>query len=106
MKEKKDKKPKKLLPAADVLQRLFENSKSPLSDGFQRWRLESQWPDIVGKTIGKHSRPIQFDKGTLVVEVTNSVWLHEIRFFLDEIKFKVNQHKGRVWVERIHLVHK
>jgi predicted nucleic acid-binding Zn ribbon protein len=103
MNEKKSQKP---FTAADVLQRLFENSKSPLSDGFQRWRLESQWESIVGATMGKHSRPIQFDKGTLVVEVTNSVWLQEIRFFIDDIKTKVNQHKGYNWVERIHLVHK
>lgn len=106
MNEKKDKKSKKLLPAVDVLQRLFENSKSPLADGFQRWRLESEWGQIVGETIAKHSRPVQFDKGTLVIEVTNSVWLHEIRFFVEDIKFKVNKHKGHHWVERIHLVHK
>jgi hypothetical protein len=102
----KDKKPQKLSAVADVLQRLFENSKSPLADGFQRFRLESEWPSIVGETIGKHSRPIQYDKGTLIVEVTNSVWLQEIRFFVDEIIFKVNKHKGHHWVDRIHLVHK
>jgi predicted nucleic acid-binding Zn ribbon protein len=106
--EKPSKKRPSQKPSAvvDVLQRLFENSKSPLADGFQRWRLESHWTVIVGETLGKHSRPIQYDRGTLIVEVTNSVWLNEIRFLLDEIRTKVNQHQGSNWVQRIQLVHK
>jgi predicted nucleic acid-binding Zn ribbon protein len=105
--EKSKKRPSQK-PAAvvDVLQRLFENSKSPLADGFQRWKLESQWQLVVGDTLAKHSRPVQFDNGTLIVEVTNSVWLNEIRFFLDEIRTKVNQHQGTNWVQRIQLIHK
>lgn len=90
----------------DVLQRLFENSKSPLADGYLRWKLENQWASVVGPTLAKHSRPIQYMKGTLTVEVTNSVWLNEIRFLLDDIKNKVNQHQGSNWVDRIQLVHK
>jgi hypothetical protein len=90
----------------DVLQRLFENSKSPLADGFQRWKLENQWKDIVGPTLSQHSRPIQYFKGTLIIEVTNSVWLNEIRFLLEDIKEKVNHHQGSNWVQRIQLVHK
>ncbi|MBY0383910.1 DUF721 domain-containing protein [bacterium] len=90
----------------DVLQRVFENSKSPLADGFQRWKLENKWPDIVGPTLAQNSRPIQYMKGTLTVEVTNSVWLNEIRFLIDDIKQKVNEHQGSCWVERIQLVHK
>ena len=86
-----NKKAQKPSPAADVLQRLFENSKSPLSDGFQRWKLEGKWPDIVGPTISKNSRPVFFDNGTLIVEVANASWMNEIRFFTEEIKFKVNQ---------------
>ena len=90
----------------DVLQRLFENSKSPLADGFQRWKLESNWEKIVGPSLAKHSRPVQFMKGTLTIEVTSSVWLQELRFLADEIKNNVNQHQGHQWVNRIQLVHK
>lgn len=92
--------------ALDVLQSLFENSKSPLAGGFQRWKLESQWLEIVGPTLAKHSRPVQYDKGLLIIEVTNSVWLNEIRFLLEEIKLKVNQHQGYTWVDKIQLIHK
>ncbi len=100
-------KPKKpLIHAADVLQRLFENSKSPLAGGFQRFKLEGQWSQIVGPTLAKNSRPVNYDKGTLIIEVTNSVWLNEVRFLLDDIKYKINQHMGSIWVEKIVLIHK
>jgi predicted nucleic acid-binding Zn ribbon protein len=103
MKKRESSKP---ATAADVLQRVFENSKSPLADGFQRYKLEGKWSSIVGPTIGKHSRPIGYDRGRLVIEVTNSVWLNEIRFLLDEIKVKVNTHLGHDWVDYIQLIHK
>jgi hypothetical protein len=96
----------KPLAAIDVLQRLFENGKSPLSDGFQRWKLEHQWGEIVGATLCKNTRPVQYFKGTLTIEVTNSVWLNEVRFLVDDIREKVNQHQGSDWVQRIQLVHK
>lgn len=99
-------KPKKPSSAADVLQRLFENSKSPLSDGFQRWKLETRWSDIVGPTISKNSRPVFYDNGTLIVEVANASWMNEIRFFTEDIKYKVNQHVGSSWVQKIHFIHK
>ncbi len=100
-------KPKKTpSTAADVLQRLFENSKSPLADGFQRFKLEGQWEAVVGPTLAKHSRPVNYDKGTLIIEVANSVWLNEVRFLLDDIKFKINQHMGQTWVQKIILIHR
>jgi predicted nucleic acid-binding Zn ribbon protein len=102
-----DGKPKKpLFPAADVLQRLFENSKSPLAEGFQRWKLEGQWENVVGPTLAKHSRPVRFDRGTLIIEVANSVWMNEVRFLLEEIKYKINHHMGKIWVDKIVLIHK
>jgi len=101
-----DNKPHKPFAAADVLQRLFENSKSPLASGFQRFKLEGQWAEVVGPTLAKQSRPVNYDRGTLIIEVTNSVWLNEVRFLLDEIKFKINRHMGHAWVEKILLIHK
>jgi len=42
----------KLLGAELVLQSLFENSKSPLANGFQRWNLEREWSTVVGAQLG------------------------------------------------------
>ncbi len=92
---------KKLAPVADVLQRLFENSKSPLSEGFQRYRLEQQWDRVVGPQMARYTRPVDFNKGLLTVAVNNSSLLTELQFFRDEIITKVNTHIGNLWVKKI-----
>lgn len=100
-----EKKPQKPKPVADLLQNLFENAQSPLSAGYQRWKLESRWEDIVGPTIGKNSRPVFYDNGTLLVEVSSAAWLNEIRFFSGDIIKKVNKHMGQTWVTKIRYLH-
>ena len=91
-----------LTTSCDVLQVLFENGKSPISDQFLRWKLWRKWPEIVG-TISEHSKPVGFDRGTLIVWAENSTWLQHMIFFRDVIKDNVNKFVGRDWVQRVHL---
>lgn len=95
---------KKFDSVAQVLQGLFENSKSPLAEGFQRYRLEKQWPEVVGKVLGKCSRPVDFNKGLLTIAVTNASLLTELQFFREEIITKVNTHVGKIWVKKIRFI--
>lgn len=95
---------KKLNPAAEVLQRLFENSKSPLSEGFQRYRLEQQWSQVVGPQMSRFTRPVDIHKGQLVIAVNNSSLLTELQFFREEILTKVNTHVGFLWARKIRFV--
>lgn len=81
-----------LSQASDVLQSLLQNSKSELADGFNRWRLEQQWPEIVGKTIAEQTVPAALEHGTLYIWVRHSVWMQQLSFFQDEILAKVNAH--------------
>lgn len=96
-----DEREKKLDQVANVLQGLFENSKSPLSEGFQRYRLEQQWPNVVGKTLAQTTRPIDVNNGLLTIAVTNPSLLTELQFFRQEIITKVNTHIGKIWVKKI-----
>jgi hypothetical protein len=93
----------KLNQVADVLQRLFENGKSPLSDGFQRYRLEQKWPQVVGAQLAKYTRPVDYNRGLLTIAVTNASLLTELRFFQDEIITKVNTHLDQVWTTKLHF---
>lgn len=90
-----------LTQAADVLQGLLQNSKSHLSDGFVRWRLEQNWPEIVGATIGDQTLPCAFEKGTLFIWVKHSTWMQQLYFFQDDIKAKVNGHLGYDWAKQV-----
>lgn len=97
-------KPKKLEAAAKALQALFENADSPLAEGFQRYRLEQQWPQIVGPQLGNLTRPMDFNEGLLTIAVTNPSLLTELQFFRQEITTKVNTHIGKLWVRKIRFV--
>lgn len=81
-----------LTAAADVLQVLLQNSKSQLSDGFLRWRLEQQWPQIVGQMISEQTLPAALERGTLHVWVKHPTWMQQLWYFQDAIKDKVNEH--------------
>ncbi len=90
-----------LTQAADVLQGLLQNSKSHLSEGFVRWRLEQKWPEIVGATIAEQSLPCAFEKGTLFIWVKHPTWMQQLWFFQEDIKTKVNAHLGYEWAQQI-----
>ena len=85
-------KPKgKLSLGSEVLQRLFENGKSPLSEQFLRWKLWAKWEEVVGPTIAKNAEPVGFQRGVLFVWVRNSVWMQQMIFMKDPIRETINQ---------------
>ncbi len=84
-------KPKgKLSVGSEVLQRLFENGKSPLSEQFLRWKLWAKWEEVVGPTIAKNAEPVGFQRGVLYVWVRNSSWMQQMIFMKDHIQNSIN----------------
>ncbi len=85
-------KPKgKLSIGSEVLQRLFENGKSPLSEQFLRWKLWAKWEEVVGPTIAKNAEPVGFQRGVLYIWVRNSSWMQQMIFMKDHIQQGINQ---------------
>ncbi|WP_374000729.1 DUF721 domain-containing protein [Bdellovibrio bacteriovorus] len=85
-------KPKgKLSIGSEVLQSLFENGKSPLSEQFMRWKLWAKWEEVVGPTIAKNAEPVGFQRGVLYVWVRNSTWMQQMIFMKDPIRDTINQ---------------
>jgi hypothetical protein len=87
--------------STELLQSIFQNSKSPLGNEFQRWKLWMDWEKIVGKDIAKNSIPVSFREGNLFVWVKNSVWLHEMSFLAGPLKDKINKSVGYNWIQRL-----
>lgn len=90
-----------LTPVGNVLQTLFQNSKSELSDQFLRWKLWKMWPDIVGPTLGKCSEPVAYQRGRLYVWVNHSARIQEMSFMAQALLDKVNEFAGKKWVRSI-----
>ncbi|NJL23733.1 MAG: DUF721 domain-containing protein [Calothrix sp. SM1_5_4] len=77
------------------------NGKSPLSDGFLRWKIWRLWPRIVGETLGKVCEPVGYERGRLWIWVKSSARMQEVRFFEATLRKKVNEHVGREWVRMV-----
>ena len=90
-----------LSPVASVLQSLLQNSKSPLSEQFIRWRLWQKWDEVVGEEIAKHSMPVSYLDGTLYVWVKSAPRMQEMTFLVREIRKKINDFAGKYWVNSI-----
>ena len=87
--------------AASVLQNLLSNGNDRMASQFQRWRLWSQWGNIVGPTMASYCYPVDYEAGTLVIFVDSSVRLQEVSFLSGEIIYKVNAFVGKRWTRRI-----
>ena len=48
------------------------------------------WDDTVGELTGREAKPGAFRDGTLIVHVSNSVWLHHLRFLQEKMKEDLN----------------
>jgi predicted nucleic acid-binding Zn ribbon protein len=83
-------KKRKLTLGSEVLQSLFENGKSPLSEQFMRWKLWAKWEEVVGPTIAKNAEPVGFQRGVLYVWVRNSAWMQQMIFLKDQIRDTIN----------------
>ena len=70
----------KFKSGTEVLQKLFENGKSPLSEQFIRWKMWSRWEEIVGSTLAKSTEPVGLQWNTLIIWVPHSTVLQQMQF--------------------------
>ncbi len=97
-----NKKPKpKFSVGSEVLQSLFENGKSPLSEQFLRWKLWAQWEEYVGPTVAKNAEPVGYQRGVLYLWVRNSAWMQQMIFMKDPIQDTINKKMGKNFVRMI-----
>jgi hypothetical protein len=66
--------------SSQVLQSLFEDGKSPLSEHFLRWKLWSRWKELMGESIADNSEPVGYLQKKLYIYVKNSSVMHHMYF--------------------------
>ena len=102
MKRKKSPRTQKNLePLGDVLQSLLQNSKTPLSDNFLRWKLWNSWPSVVGDQVAKSTTPVHYINRCLYVWVDHPARMQELTFCVRDIIRKVNSYAGKTWIRQI-----
>ncbi|MFN8792203.1 MAG: DUF721 domain-containing protein [Bdellovibrionales bacterium] len=91
----------KFKSGTEVLQKLFENGKSPLSEQFMRWKMWSRWDEIVGSTIAKSCEPVGFQWGALILWVPHSTVLQQMQFLKPNILQAVQKAYPQMQIKEI-----
>jgi len=86
---------------SEVLQRLFESGKSPLSEQFLRWKLWARWGEFVGPTIAQNTEPVGLNRGVLYLWVKSSSWMQQLTFMKDPIRDTLNKKLGQPLIKNI-----
>lgn len=81
----------KFKTGTEVLQGLFENGKSPLSEQFLRWKMWAHWEEIVGSTLSKSCEPVGLQWGVLVIWVPHSTVMQQMMFLKENILLAVKK---------------
>lgn len=81
----------KFKASSQVLQSLFEDGKSPLSEHFLRWKLWSRWEELMGAGIAENSEPVGYYQKKLYVYVKNSSVMHHMYFLKKNMIQKISK---------------
>lgn len=99
--KKEKRKPSQLTGMSSVLQSLFANGKSPLSDQFVKFKLIKAWDKIGGDMVASSSLPVTLRFGRLVIWVKSSTRLQEMRFMEAELLGKINKFLGSEMIKEL-----
>jgi len=76
-------------------------SRMGIIKGIEQGKAVVFWENIVGDDIARHARPFKVKKGILYVEVTSSVWVHELQMMEPEIRRRINGYLKKNIINKI-----
>ena len=88
-----------LTPLRDIIANILAGSDLPFNpEDAALWKV---WDQAVGAAIASHAKPLWIKNGQLRIEVSDPIWLQELRFMEQTIREKLNGELGRKAVEKI-----
>ena len=76
----------------DVLAKMIKDS--GLAVQFDQAKIWEHWPELAGKRLAAHGRPLAVKDQTLIIEADSPVWLHRYAFHKWEVLKRVNRMAG------------
>lgn len=89
-------------PIGDILGKMLKGGK--WDSKLKQYSFLSQWETIVGPQIAKHATPAIWRGNTLVVEVTHSSWLQELKMMESEVLEKIRKSCPEVTIDKIRWI--
>jgi predicted nucleic acid-binding Zn ribbon protein len=82
----------KFTPLGQVIDKVVHQYRPQMDQSLiQVWDI---WQSAVGDIVAENAQPAAFKKDILLVHVSNSTWLHHLRFMEKELILKINQALG------------
>jgi predicted nucleic acid-binding Zn ribbon protein len=64
-------------------------------------RIWDKWTESVGNEITKNAKPAAFKDGTLIVNVSSSVWIQHLKFLKNDMISNLNNILNKKLVKEI-----
>ena len=86
-------------PIGEVLDGIIDRCRSGSQGGITR--LIRVWDKVIGPPIADNARPFAIKGALLLVHVSSSAWMHQLRFLKDDLLNKLNGGLGDQPIEEI-----
>lgn len=96
--KKKDKN-RNIIHISDILNSALGKYR-PASDT-QMTRIWDVWDNAVGKAIAMNAKPHSFKEGILIVNVSSSAWIHQLKFLEKDMILNINKQIDHVSVKQL-----
>jgi len=89
----------KLIHISDILETALKKYR-PAGDTDMA-RIWDIWDTAVGRHIAMNAKPDTFKDGVLIVNVSSSSWIHQLKFLEKQIISNINQHMESCLIRQI-----
>lgn len=96
--DKKDK-AHKLIHISDILNSALGKYRPAMDT--QMTRIWDVWDNAVGKPIAMNAKPDSFREGILIVNVSSSAWIHQLKFLEKEMILNINKQLDHLLVKQL-----
>ena len=89
----------KLIHISDILSAALGKYRPAMDT--QMTRIWDVWDGAVGKPIAMNAKPDSFKDGVLIVNVSSSAWIHQLKFLEKEMILNINKQLDHLWVKQL-----
>jgi predicted nucleic acid-binding Zn ribbon protein len=89
----------KLIHISDILKAALEKYRPAMDT--EMTRIWDVWDSAVGQPVAMNAKPDSFKDGVLIVNVTSSSWIHQLKFLEKQLISNINKQMDSCLVRRI-----
>lgn len=90
---------RKLIHISDILNSAFGKYRPAMDTNMtQIWDI---WDNAVGKPIAMNAKPDSFKEGVLIVNVSSSTWIHQLKFLEKEMISNLNKNLDQPLIKQL-----